>query len=163
MDWFRLYSEFATDAKVQMMPEVMQRRLIMLFCLQCSNGIETFHETERETSIAFFMRISDADLADTKELFLRRGFINSDWTLCVDLETGVNRPPAELWAEIRERIFMRDNYVCQYCGQRGGRIECDHVIPVSRGGGHDDENLVTACFSCNRSKRAKLVSEWRPE
>jgi hypothetical protein len=81
MDWFRLYSEFATDAKVQMMPEVMQRRLIMLFCLQCSNGIETFHETERETSIAFFMRISDADLAATKELFLRRGFINSDWSL----------------------------------------------------------------------------------
>lgn len=26
---------------------------------------------------------------------------------------------------------------------------------------HDDDNLVTACFNCNRSKRDKLVSEWR--
>jgi len=82
MDWFRLYAEFATDPKVQMMPEAMQRRLVMLFCLQCSNGIETFHETERETSIAFALRISEDELADTKALFLRKGFINEDWTLC---------------------------------------------------------------------------------
>lgn len=25
------------------------------------------------------------------------------------------------------------------------------------------ENLVTACFNCNRSKRDKLVSEWRAD
>jgi len=81
MDWFRLYAEFATDPKVQMMPEAMQRRLVMLFCLQCSNGIETFHETERETSIAFALRISEDELAETKALFLRKGFINEDWTL----------------------------------------------------------------------------------
>lgn len=82
MDWFRMYGEFATDPKVQMMPEVMQRRLVMLLCLQCSNGIETFHETERESSIAFALRISAEDLAVTKELFMRKEFINSDWTLC---------------------------------------------------------------------------------
>jgi len=81
MEWFRLYAEFATDPKVQMMPEVMQRRLIMLLCLQCSNGIETFRETERETAIAFALRISEADAAETKTLFLLRGFINEDWTL----------------------------------------------------------------------------------
>lgn len=81
MEWFRLYAEFATDPKVQMMPEAMQRRLIMLFCLQCSNGIETFHETERETAIAFALRVSDEEMAETKDLFLRRGFINDDWTL----------------------------------------------------------------------------------
>ncbi|MBC9904780.1 hypothetical protein [Achromobacter xylosoxidans] len=81
MDWFRMYGEFATDPKVQMMPEAMQRRLVMLLCLQCSNGIETFHETERDSSIAFALRISDAELAATKELFMRKEFINSDWTL----------------------------------------------------------------------------------
>lgn len=81
MDWFRLYAEFATDPKVQMMSEAMQRRLVMLFCLQCSNGIETFHETERETAIAFALRVSETDLADTKDVFLKRGFINDDWTL----------------------------------------------------------------------------------
>lgn len=81
MDWMRLYAEFATDPKVQMMSEAMQRRLIILFCLQCGNGIETFHVTERETSIAFSMRISDEEIALTKDEFVRRGFINADWTL----------------------------------------------------------------------------------
>ena len=82
MDWFRLYHEFASDPKVQMMSEAMQRRLIMLFCLQCSNGLETFHETERETSIGFALRISAEEMTITKAEFLRRGFINEDWTLC---------------------------------------------------------------------------------
>ncbi|WP_223513922.1 DnaT-like ssDNA-binding domain-containing protein [Pseudomonas sp. GL-R-26] len=82
MDWFRMYGEFATDPKVQMLSEAMQRRLVMLFCLECSNGIETFHVTERETSIAFALRVSEEALAETKETFVRKGFINDDWTLC---------------------------------------------------------------------------------
>ena len=71
-----------------------------------------------------------------------------------------NRPAITEWRVIRHRIFDRDDYTCTYCGERGGRLECDHVIPVCRGGTHDDDNLVTACFKCNRSKRAKLVEEW---
>lgn len=82
MEWFRLYGEFATDPKVQMLSEAMQRRLVMLFCLECSNGIETFHVTERETSIAFALRVTEEVLAETKETFVRKGFINDDWTLC---------------------------------------------------------------------------------
>lgn len=81
MDWFRMYGEFATDPKVQMMSEAMQRRLVMLFCLECSNGIETFHATERETSIAFALRVTEEILAETKAVFLAKGFINDDWTL----------------------------------------------------------------------------------
>lgn len=72
-----------------------------------------------------------------------------------------NRPSSDIWRKIRDAIFKRDDYTCQYCGERGGKLECDHVIPVSRGGGHSDDNLVTSCFSCNRSKRAKTVDEWR--
>ena len=71
-----------------------------------------------------------------------------------------SRLPAHLWNEIRLRIFERDDYTCQYCGSRGGRLECDHVYPVAKGGGHEDENLATACFKCNRSKRDKTLDEW---
>jgi len=71
------------------------------------------------------------------------------------------RPPASEWRLIRERIFARDDYTCRYCDARGGALECDHVIPVSRGGSNDDGNLVAACRACNRAKRDKLPSEWR--
>ena len=75
--WFRLYSEFSHDPKVQMMSEAMQRRYIMLLCLRCSNTLVTLHVTE----IAFQLRISDEELAETKSLFIAKGFIDSDWNL----------------------------------------------------------------------------------
>lgn len=65
------------------------------------------------------------------------------------------------WKEIRARIFLRDDFTCSYCGARGGRLECDHIVPVSRGGATTEENLTTACFPCNRAKRDKTVEEWR--
>jgi len=66
------------------------------------------------------------------------------------------------WARMRKRIFERDNFTCVYCGKRGGRLECDHIMPVSRGGLTEDANLVTSCIGCNRSKGAKTLEEWRP-
>lgn len=70
--WFRFYAEFAHDAKVQTMPEHMQRRLVMLFCLRSGNVTETLNETE----LAFALHISPAELAETKALFLQKGFID---------------------------------------------------------------------------------------
>lgn len=75
--WFRLYSEFAHDPKIQMLPEAMQRRYVMLMCLRCSETLETLHETE----IAFQLRLSEAELIDTKQLFISKNFIDKHWNL----------------------------------------------------------------------------------
>jgi hypothetical protein len=75
--WFRLYSEFANDPKVQSMPECMQRRLVMLFCLCCSDELVTLRDDE----VAFALRISDTELAETKALFLRKKFIGDGWEI----------------------------------------------------------------------------------
>lgn len=70
------------------------------------------------------------------------------------------RPPSHEWKALRAAVFDRDDYRCRYCGERGGRLECDHVVPVALGGGGGLDNLVTACQTCNRLKRAKLVKDW---
>lgn len=57
-------------------------------------------------------------------------------------------------------MFARDNYTCRYCGARNVRLACDHVIPASRGGSDEMDNLVTACIPCNSSKRDKTPEEW---
>lgn len=72
--WFRLYAEFATDPKVQMMSEADQRRFIMVLCLRCSNGDVTLQDDE----IAFQLRISNEEWAQTKARFLAKGLINDD-------------------------------------------------------------------------------------
>jgi hypothetical protein len=74
VDWFRMYGEFATDPKVQMMSEADQRRFVMLLCLRCSNGGVTLHETE----VAFQLRISNEEWATSKALFVSKGLIDED-------------------------------------------------------------------------------------
>jgi hypothetical protein len=75
--WFRLYSEFAHDPKIQMLSEAMQRRYVMLLCLRCSETLETLHETE----IAFQLRLSTSELEETKQLFISKNFIDKQWNL----------------------------------------------------------------------------------
>jgi hypothetical protein len=75
--WFRLYSEFAHDPKIQMLSEAMQRRYVMLLCLRCSEVLETLHETE----IAFQLRLTTSELEETKQLFISKNFIDKQWNL----------------------------------------------------------------------------------
>lgn len=75
--WFRLYSEFAHDPKVQMLSEAMQRRYVMLLCLKCSETLETLHETE----LAFQLRLDETELLETKKLFISKNFIDKNWNI----------------------------------------------------------------------------------
>ena len=57
----------------------------------------------------------------------------------------------------RAALMHRDNHRCGYCGARADTI--DHVVPRSRGGGHNWENCVACCSQCNHRKADKLLSE----
>ncbi len=70
--------------------------------------------------------------------------------------------PLRRWISPAERkmIYSNSDYTCSYCGKRGGTLHVDHVIPISRGGIDDIENMTSACPRCNWSKGSKLLSEW---
>lgn len=57
----------------------------------------------------------------------------------------------------RRAVFARDGHRCQYCGRPAENL--DHVVPRSRGGLHDWENVVAACRPCNARKEDRLLSE----
>jgi 5-methylcytosine-specific restriction endonuclease McrA len=61
----------------------------------------------------------------------------------------------------RRNIFARDGNRCQYCGKRfpTGELSLDHVMPRSRGGGTDWENIVCACVRCNVRKGGRTPAE----
>lgn len=56
--------------------------------------------------------------------------------------------------KIRFEVFKRDSFKCAYCGNSPPNIilEIDHIQPKSKKGNDDINNLITACFDCNRGK-----------
>jgi 5-methylcytosine-specific restriction endonuclease McrA len=63
----------------------------------------------------------------------------------------------------RLRIYMRDKFRCQYCGDKkaAGDLTLDHILPRSRGGDNSPVNIVTACVSCNNRKGDRTPAEAR--
>lgn len=58
-------------------------------------------------------------------------------------------------------VFKRDGFKCAYCGATPSEtvlLEVDHIHPVADGGTNDIDNLVTACWDCNRGKGARPLS-----
>lgn len=52
----------------------------------------------------------------------------------------------------RRNLLHRDNYTCQYCGDRRHDLTIDHIVPRSKGGTDSWDNVVAACLKCNVKK-----------
>jgi len=61
----------------------------------------------------------------------------------------------------KNNILIRDRYVCQYCGKplKSQEVTLDHIVPKSRGGESNWENLATCCPRCNVKKGSRLPEE----
>ncbi len=56
---------------------------------------------------------------------------------------------------VRDRILKRDGYKCCRCPNTEN-LEIDHIIPLSKGGRHDEDNFQVLCRRCNRKKSNKF-------
>ena len=55
----------------------------------------------------------------------------------------------------RFNVFLRDKFSCQYCGDKKD-LTFDHLLPRSKGGKTNWNNVVTACSACNVQKGGRL-------
>jgi len=61
----------------------------------------------------------------------------------------------------RKNLFARDGNRCQYCGKKFPTTELslDHLVPRSRGGRANWDNIVCACLRCNVRKGGRTPRE----
>ena len=64
----------------------------------------------------------------------------------------------ESWI-VRYNVNERDNYKCHYCGVKGDTV--DHLIPKSKGGEFNEDNLVCCCGDCNIEKDNMSYEEYK--
>ncbi len=62
--------------------------------------------------------------------------------------------------EEKKKILKKSNGKCAHCGQtlKLNEATIDHVIPVSKGGTNDSENLVALCSECNYEKNDDIIN-----
>lgn len=70
-------------------------------------------------------------------------------------ENGGGDP--DRWTYIRSRILLLDQKKCAYCGRKAASV--DHIIPRTKGGNEDDNNLVACCKTCNCIKNNRTPIE----
>lgn len=63
----------------------------------------------------------------------------------------------------RARIYIRDRYTCQYCGEHKSArdLTLDHILPRAQGGESTPQNLVAACVKCNQRKGNRTPDQAR--
>ena len=63
----------------------------------------------------------------------------------------------------RREVFKKTRGRCSYCGCRlkFNDFEVDHIIPLSRGGKNNIENLTPSCSACNRLKLDSSLKEFK--
>ena len=71
-------------------------------------------------------------------------------------EASVEREPVD-----RLTVFERDQWICHICRVPVllGEASLDHVVPISKGGGHTYGNCRTAHLKCNLKKGAKSAAQ----
>lgn len=58
-------------------------------------------------------------------------------------------------------LFARDRHLCLYCGQHfhKNQLTRDHVVPLSKRGQDEWENVVSACLHCNVRKGSRTPQQ----
>jgi 5-methylcytosine-specific restriction endonuclease McrA len=100
-----------------------------------------------------------AELVEQATRTVRSESVTLPHPVVIRLITYVSLPRDKRRRRITRRaVFARDSWTCQYCGT-GTHLTVDHVVPRSRGGQTNWENIVTSCAPCNRRKGNRMPVE----
>lgn len=73
-----------------------------------------------------------------------------------------NRSYPQNWHSLRNQTLERDNWECQKCGAKGGNygnksLHVHHIIPKSKGGDDEVDNLISLCKDCHESQHGHHI------
>ena len=58
-------------------------------------------------------------------------------------------PYPDNWKQLSEAVKHRDGHKCTDCGASGVELHVHHIVPLSKGGTNDLDNLATLCSMCH--------------
>jgi hypothetical protein len=100
----------------------------------------------------------DFTLEQWTEFFMQTDVLNIELN---DIQkTIVRKAERQIAGGVSWKVYHRDNYSCRYCGKSGIPLTVDHIILWEDGGPSIEENLLTSCRKCNRTRGNTPYEEW---
>lgn len=169
--WLKLKRDFFKRHDIRIIEEMPNGKDYILFYLKilCESTSNKYFVGKNPREIA---RLTSENIEFVKEaisLFIKYGFICKDeyeslYIPYITKETvyscaekeGRDRSSKDykLW---RLSVYERDNYTCQECGERGGKLNAHHIKSWRK---HPDlrfsvSNGLTLCENCHKKKHKK--------
>jgi 5-methylcytosine-specific restriction protein A len=80
-----------------------------------------------------------------------------------DRDPAVRKRYGRAWKRIRDRYIVA-HPLCEQCIKEGRMTkaqEVHHILPLTKGGTHDEKNLMALCTSCHSKITATEGGRWR--
>ena len=74
-----------------------------------------------------------------------------------------DRPNQLEWERLRQQVLEQDNYRCMLCDTHPKEKHVHHIIPISKFGSNDPNNLITLCYKCHDKAHPDIkVTKYAP-
>jgi hypothetical protein len=109
-------------------------------------------------------KVFEMDLEDWK-VFLRQVDLQEMEVLQIGADGNLSKAILRKSQRLIEQrvswaVFKRDLYRCCYCGLDGIPLTVDHLVLWEEGGPSIEENLITACRKCNKTRGNMQYTDW---
>jgi 5-methylcytosine-specific restriction endonuclease McrA len=106
--------------------------------------------------------LDKAEAVERYDVFIHSPSIKIPMPAVIRLMVYINPRHNEL-VYSKWNMYVRDQFVCQYCAKTCDPCELtkDHVVPRTKGGVNSWENCVTCCYGCNNKKGGRTPKEAR--
>lgn len=136
-------------------------RQIQRHVLVLNTGYEPLGVVPWETAITMWAT-DKCDVVEEYDDEIRSAYLTIKIPAVIRLRERVKKPRKAVKFS-RINVYARDEYKCQYCGERCSTrdLTYDHVIPRSQGGKTNWTNIVSCCVSCNTRKGGRTPEQAR--
>ena len=138
-------------------PNYKNIKIIGKICEYCGNIIENYsYKNDRFCSYECMGKMMSIE-----RIGLKSGSKHWNWQggISSDRIQFLNSHEYKQW---RTSIFERDNYTCQQCNIRGGKLNSHHILPYRHYPefGLRIENGITLCEKCHKKTFGKEYEYW---